>query len=318
MSETQRLKHCDEPQTIINIKDNLKPIKYDYSKRLRVTKRFLNEQNPFNQPYSIVIDRNDSMYVSNVGSNQIQKIDSLWNNSLNIPTFQVFGLALSLDQRLLAINQHPTDNQYEPISIFDEFGELKGKFGQMNSKDRLIKPMNICIDHNSDQVYVSDIGNGSIQVFNTQGEYIQRFEPILQSNILEIKPIGLAFNSTGHLLIGTSKNGMVLMCDKNQQVIGRIKSLGGGPLFDFDFGVDHSSSTSHLINLTVDRFDRLIVCDNSEMCLCFFETDLSLIRRFGDNEGMFSNPTCVSIDSQENLIICEQTSDQISVLSGSS
>ena len=116
--------------------------------------------------------------------------------------------------------------------------------------------------------------------------------------------MGVALNSRGDLFVGDSKNKRVSVFDKT----GDYLCL---------FGSDDALFIG-LLEIAIDSFDRIVVCDSMSHKLSMFDGGFKLIGQYG-NEGSkigeLNYPIGMCFDRKSNLVVCDSINNRLQVIS---
>ena len=118
-------------------------------------------------------------------------------------------------------------------------------------------------------------------------------------------PIGVALNSRGDLFVGDSNNKRVSVFDKTADYL-------------CHFGSDANFDGGYALELAIDSFDRIVVCDSESHKLSMFDGGFELIGKYGSKGrdiGQFSSPTGMCFDRKSNLVVCDAFNHRIQVIS---
>ncbi len=192
-------------------------------------------------PAGVDTDSAGNVYVADAGNNRIQKFDAAgvyldqWGGTGNgIGQFdQPWDVAIDANDRL-----YVTDNGNNRVQKFDTDGAFLGSWGEPaygpnNPQGSFDGPRGIAVDV-LDRVYVVDAGNDRVQVFGSNGEFIQLLGGLGYGPQLLNEPTGIEMGLDGKLYIADTKNDRVQSFDpalppNNTRA---IIIAGGGPYAD--------------------------------------------------------------------------------------
>ena len=156
-------------------------------------------------------------------------------------------------------------------------GENITKFPPVEIKERCFKPLRFIGEraiegrkmrkpwgitaNDSNEIFLSDIGNQRIVVFNENGEFIRCFG----QNTLKC-PNGVVFDNTGRIFVGNRDNNKILVFGQNGEYISTFHN---------------GSSLSEPRGISFDADRNLIVCDAGNKCVRFFSPDGNIFKTIG-------------------------------------
>ena len=156
-------------------------------------------------------------------------------------------------------------------------GENITKFPPVEIKERCFKPLRFIGEraiegrkmrkpwgitaNDSNEIFVSDICNQRIVVFNENGEFIRAFG----QNTLEC-PNGVLFDNMGRIFVGNRHDNKILVFGQNGEYISTFHN---------------ASSLNEPRGLSFDADGNLIVCDAGNKCVRFFSPNGSIFKTIG-------------------------------------
>ena len=117
--------------------------------------------------------------------------------------------------------------------------------------------------------------------------------------------MGVALKSRCDLFIGDSYNQRTSVFDKTGDYL-------------YHFGSDANFNGEYGLELAIDSFDRIVVCDAASNKLSMFDGGFKLIGQYGTNGsevGQFYNPKGMCFDRKSNLVVCDCYNDRLQVIS---
>ncbi|MCG7963103.1 MAG: 6-bladed beta-propeller [Candidatus Thiodiazotropha taylori] len=181
----------------------------------------------FSSPVGLAIRKDGEVLVADSELGQVVRLSAdgkpqgvFGNGDLQRPT----GLALDHDSGRVYV----ADTRANDIKIYDQHGDLIGKFGQAGDQaGQLNAPTYITVSDG--RVYVTDTLNARIQVFDTQGRWLQligeRGHYIGNLN----RPKGIAVSQDGLLYVVESYYDYLLVFDRNGEFLMPIGGPGSQP-----------------------------------------------------------------------------------------
>ena len=151
--------------------------------------------------------------------------------------------------------------KFPPVEIKERCFKSLRFFGERAIEDRkLRKPWGITAN-DSNEIFVSDMNNNRIVVFNENGEFIRSFG----QNTLKC-PNGVVFDNTGRIFVGNRRDNKILVFGQNGEYISTFHN---------------ASSLSEPRGISFDADGNLIVCDAGNKCVRFFSPDGSIFKTIG-------------------------------------
>ena len=156
-------------------------------------------------------------------------------------------------------------------------GEYITKFPPVEIKERCFKPLRFIGEraiegrkmrkpwgitaNDSNEIFVSDICNQRIVVFNENGEFIRAFG----QNTLKC-PNGVLFDNMGRIFVGNRHDNKILVFGQNGEYISTFHN---------------ASSLNEPRGLSFDADGNLIVCDAGNKCVRFFSPNGNIFKTIG-------------------------------------
>ena len=151
--------------------------------------------------------------------------------------------------------------KFPPVEIKERCFKSLRFFGERAIEDRkLRKPWGITAN-DSNEIFVSDMNNNRIVVFNENGEFIRSFG----QNTLKC-PNGVVVDNTGRIFVGNRRDNKILVFGQNGEYISTFHN---------------ASSLNEPRGLSFDADGNLIVCDAGNKCVRFFSPDGSIFKTIG-------------------------------------
>jgi DNA-binding beta-propeller fold protein YncE len=176
--------------------------------------------------HGLRVDRDDNVWVTDVGSHQVHKFDGRGKVLLSLGT----GVAGNNNDQF----DKPTDIAFGPkdeVYISDGYGNSRvqrytqdgryvgtwGTSGQGRGQFNL--PHSIVVNSEG-RVLVGDRENNRIQIFDGEGKWIATWNGYA--------PYGMALDSEGHLFVADGRAGQILLLDDKGKVRKRFGREGNG------------------------------------------------------------------------------------------
>ncbi|HUS94254.1 MAG TPA: flippase activity-associated protein Agl23 [Patescibacteria group bacterium] len=263
------------------------------------------------RPRNMAIGEDGMIFVTDSGNHRIQVFDQdgffqySWGEfgiepgQFNEP----WGIAVDDDFVYVA------DTWNHRIQKFSHDGELIDVFGQSGSPTQdqvggglFFGPRDITF--NSDgHLVVTDTGNHRLQIFDTDGNFIETVGS--QGNLPGqfYEPVGVATMATGSLLVVDTWNG-------------RIQRIGGNLLPETEWAVDawYGESIENKPYIAVDQNDRVYVSDPEGYRILIFDTTGQYLGRFGqfslDLDG-FGLPNGVAVSPDGSIFVADAGNNRV-------
>ena len=209
--------------------------------------------------------------------------------------------------------------------------------------EQLNSPLGVTVDHSTGNIYVVDLDNKCVKVFDNNAKYVFKFGDSRGEGKMDC-PTGLVI-CFDKILISQSYHILVYQLDG--KFVSRIGNRGSGDLqFGYPFGltIDESNNDIYICDFCNNRIqiishnfqyksqfgkdilhipldiklykDNIFVIDKSNPCLHIFNKDLelqkSVITRGVGQQVIY--PRCFTIDKFDNILISDCDSNSILIL----
>jgi DNA-binding beta-propeller fold protein YncE len=253
-------------------------------------------------PYGVVLDDNDRLFVSDSSGSVIHLMD--------LKTRRYKQLSELADNEKLATPVALTivegqifvvDSGLARICVFDREGKFKFCFGQ----GRLKRPSGIAYWPGGEKVYVSDTSRHVVNVFSRSGEFLD-----------EIGSRGLTagkFNFPTQLWVDHS--GRLYVSDTLNYRIQVFKS-DGTFLFMFGEQGDRPGNFAHPCGVATDSLGNIYVTDRQFENVQIFDRFGRILMAFGQEGtgiGQFWLPAGIWIDSSNRIYVADSFNKRIQV-----
>jgi DNA-binding beta-propeller fold protein YncE len=194
-----------------------------------------------------------------------------------------------------------SDTSNKQIQVFDQSGTSVFKFGKAGSKEGEFNfPYGIAGDHEG-KVYVADMYNGNISIFDSKGKFLKYFE---DKDKLLTSPGGLRIFDE-KLYVTDIKANKLFVFKLNGEKVMEVGSAG------IDEGKFIAPNA-----VTVDHDDQIYVTDSGNNRVQVFDKDgkfIKIINGSPDGKGdpTFLNPRGVAVDSKGNVYVVNNLSHNI-------
>ena len=187
------------------------------------------------------------------------------------------------------------------VQIFSSDGTYLRSFGRDgNQEGEFTRPTGIAYLNNGN-IAVADSINNRLQIFTEQGEYLTQIGGEGNLDHQFNYPWGLSVDSDGNIIVADSNNKLIKIFTPSGQF---LRKFGGEDLL-----VD----PIHCIQK--DQY--FLVSDNGDHSIKVFNTDGDFLYKFGnegEEDGVFDNPYCLSVDKAGRLMVCDGKNDRVQVL----
>ncbi|CAH1244266.1 TRIM3 [Branchiostoma lanceolatum] len=168
-----------------------------------------------------------------------------------------------------------------PVLRFGQEGSQQGQFDN---------PMDVAV--RGDRLYVPDMGNQRVQVFDLSGNFCHSFSTTTN-------PVSVAVQTDGTIVVRSGKE---------------VKkfSPSGELLHTFPLG----EYCTDPWGLAVQRDGRVVVADIGKDSIFLFEADGTLVKQVGgkgQGEGQFDQPGFVCVDKEDNIIVADKGNNRVQV-----
>jgi len=227
--------------------------------------------------------------------------------------------------------------QFRPVPWF---GQRRSAAGMLNS------PWGVAVNERN-EIAVTEVGNGRIQVFSSDGTYLRSFGRFGDKQGELRWPAGIAFDNNGYIVVVDSNNHRVQVFSEQGEFLNQFGGKGNldhqlqdpyGLSIDSDGNYIVADSSNKLIKVfspsgqflrkicgkgsftfplhCVQYDNHFIVSDSGEHCIKVFDRDGNSVYQFGkegDGDGEFNDPYCLSVNKAGHLMICDTENHRVQV-----
>jgi DNA-binding beta-propeller fold protein YncE len=209
-------------------------------------------------------DSNGRVQVFDQDSNFVRTFGSLASPS---------GIAIGPDGNIFVVEQGSQriikfTPQGEQLTAWGGEGAGEGQFDFRNGS-----PSGVAVDANG-QVYVADMANNRIQVFDSDGQFLRQWGPEKPEKDRFNWPLGVAIDIHGTVYVVDSGNARVLSFDAEGNLLGSFGSPGGE---DGQFGSSYMGPQG----VAVNPDGLILVTDTVNDRMQLFNPDGSHLRSWG-------------------------------------
>jgi streptogramin lyase len=167
----------------------------------------------------------------------------------------------------------------------------------------LSSPHGIYIDA-LDAIYVTDLGNDRVVVFNTSGTYVDEF-----TNVALDAPEDISQDSTGNFYVTSLGSDAVIKFDSLFNFVTQFGSLGATP-----------GNYNNPNGIYIDATDNIYIADSANNRIQVIDTSGTFITSFGGGgtgNGQFDAPTGIAQDSFGNFFVVDFNNSRVQVFNSS-
>ncbi|GHH97479.1 6-bladed beta-propeller [Neobacillus kokaensis] len=240
----------------------------------------------------------------------IKPIVAAANPTVGTPEFRqaVYGsfekpLNKPMDVAKIGSLIYVTDTNNQQVQVFDQSGNTISRIGKAGSgKGEFQFPYGIAGDKN-ENIYVADLYNGNISIFNSKGKFIKYFPD--QSNVLKA-PGGLRIYEEKLYVTDIKENKLFIFSLDGK----KLMEIGGAGAGNGQFIAPNA--------VAVDKDQQVYVTDSGNNRVQVFNKDGKFIKlingtKDGKGDSIFVNPRGVGVDSKGTIYIVSNMSHNIYV-----
>ena len=261
---------------------------------------------PIVHPFSLAVDSQSNIFVGNIDTNQVQKLDSDGHllSIIGGPGKEdgQFNFKASANATEVVVTTDAQDNLYVAdlnyrVQKFDKQGKFLLKWGSEGKGDGQFQgPIGLAVDSQSN-IYVSDILNNFIQKFDTTGKFLAKW--------------GSTGTDDGQFkklaTIALDKDGNIYAADNE---LNRIQKFDNSGKFLAKFG--DKTQMNGAVGTAIDAQGNIYVSDKGSILK--FDGSGKLLGqwgKFGSGDGEFSYPTALGIDKQGNIYVADWMNSRV-------
>jgi tripartite motif-containing protein 71 len=219
---------------------------------------------PLSSVVGVTVDEEGNLYVADCGSNRIQKFDSQGNS----------------------------------LSTLGSKGGGDGELYLWLDRGETIDPKgDVAVDAQG-RVYVADIGNSRIQVFDSEGQFLLKWGGEGMGDGQFYAAVGIAVSAEGDVYVADSVRGDVQRFDSQGQFLDKWSiPVGEGP------------ST---MAPEVDAEGYIYIPSREDREVHRFDSSGKLLGTIGEpgrGDGQFVKPVAVAVDHQGNIYVADETAN---------
>ena len=237
----------------------------------------------FNLPTDVAIDHNDDVFVADSWNHRIQK----------------FSKRGTFKTKWGQIGQGNGDF-YNPWSVITDLNNHEVYVGEYSNQ--FYAPLGLAIQ--AGQIYVADMGNDRIQVFDKNGNFVKKWGTRGVGNGQFNNPQSIASDTQGYLYITDTNNHRIQKFTKDGIYIKQWGSLGS-----------NDNQFVSPVGIIVDNFDKVYVTESAHK-VKKFDSDGNFITSFGSPgaaDGQLNNPDGIAIDPARRVYVADSVNNRIQV-----
>ena len=259
-------------------------------------------------PYGVAFNRHGEMYIAEYSPGQVAVFDSSGKRVSTIGS-RGFGPGQFQSTHYIAIDSN--DNIYvtsnHKLQKFNRKGEFIKSIGSNSVKSKLGEfsfPQGLKV-HKS-QVYVCDLQNSRIQVFDLELSFITSFGTKGSGEGQYVEPNDLAFDSQGNIYVCEYGNNRVQVLDPNGRYLGQFGDKNGPGKLNQPDGIRIENNCVYVSDSGNHRIAVFQLSGHSGVFLTSFGKE-------GWERGEFNKPRGIVFDCNSFLYVCDWANNRIQV-----
>jgi len=156
-----------------------------------------------------------------------------------------------------------------------------------------------------DRIITTDFFGYRIQIFDSSGNFINKFGSEGSAPGQFLNPIRVTVDSSDRIIIADARNHRVQIFDSSGTFYNAF-GTGGSDTSQFDMPV----------GVGVDNSDQIVVADTGNDRIQVFDSFGNLVTVFGSSgtaTGQFQSPTGVAVDNSDQIVVADTGNDRIQV-----
>ena len=258
-----------------------------------------------NTPYGVVITKNEEIVVAERGANCITILNKEGRKVKSFGTYGQFtyprGVAISHDGHILV----PDNHRLQKLTFEGDCVKSVGSGETGNGPLQFNVPIGITVHPTTGQIFIADMYNHRIQVFNKDLTYSHSFGKKGSSQEQFNCPWDVTFDNEEYLYVADRYNHCIKKFTPTGQYISTFSSEGSNP-----------GQIKQPTSIIIDN-NLLYVSELGNNRISIFYTNGYFIHCFGKSgsgEGEFSGPCGITIDSLSNLYVSDSGNNRLVVL----
>jgi len=204
------------------------------------------------------------------------------------------------------INSSPFQIQILPKQRnYNEINQPKLTFGSNgNGNGQFYSPYGVTIN-STGNIFVSDIDNNRIQIFDFEGNFLSTFGSEGNENGQFNYPRGITGNSKGDILVCDESNHRIQIFDFEGKFVSAFGSKGKG-----------NGQFSYPEGICVDFNDNIYICEYGNNRIQILDSEGNFLLAFGsqgNENSQFNGPAGITINSKGNIIVSDYGNSRIQI-----
>jgi len=199
-------------------------------------------------------------------------------------------------------NTVSSNNPSTSAALQTQWGSAGSDNGQFNN------PYGVAVSPGGN-VYVTDRNNNRVQVFDSNGNYLNKWGSAGAGNGQFNGPHGIVVDSSGNVFVADTFNHRVQKFDSSGAYLGQFGGFGSG-----------NGQFNTLYGLAKDASGNIYVADTGNQRIQKFNNSGVYQSQFGSagsGNGQFSNPTNLAIASGGNIYVADNLNNRVQVFNSS-
>lgn len=259
----------------------------------RTSKRLL-------RPYSIFVDENDRLYITDPGAYRVTVIDLKTMETMNITEAGEEDFLYPIGVVALKGKIYVSDSMRKKVFILDEKGKKIGEFS-----GRFERPTTIALNPSRGLIYVADTLSHRIHIYDLEGRFIGGFGSNGDGKGEFNFPTHVWIDSAGNVYVTDSMNFRIQILEGDGRFIGMFGTHG-----DWYGDLDKPKG------IATDSDGNIYVVDSIKDMVKIFDREGRLLLFFGQNGTNFGDfwlPSGIFIDKKDNIYVADTYNGRIQV-----
>jgi DNA-binding beta-propeller fold protein YncE len=235
----------------------------------------------------------------------VANVDKSGPPKFNQSLYGDFNMPLKKPMDVTKIDEllYVTDAGSQRVQVFDQSGSVVLTFGKLGTKEgELTFPYGISGDKKGN-IYVADMANGKISIFNSRGKFIKYFQET-DKNKMITSPGGLRISNDKLYVTDIKKNKLFIFNMQGK----KLMELGGAGMDNGKFIAPNA--------VTIDKDDNIYVSDSGNNRVQVFDKKGKFIKilngsKDGKGASTLINPRGVAVSSDGTVYIVNNLAHNI-------
>ena len=259
-----------------------------------------------NMPRGIAVCANGGIVVVESGSNCVtifnkfdEKVRSLGNEQNECQFTSPHGLAITANGHVLVTDNH----RLQKLTVYGKHLKSVGSEAPGSGQLEFNSPHGITVHPSTGQIFVADIKNNRIQVFNDNLTFSHTI--VVTGRVQFELPYDVALDNDGFMYIPEWSHGRIMKLTCKGRLVKTFGTHGTDP-GELSFPSSLVISNNNLVYVTERGNDRVSIFDTKgKFVHCFGKT--------GREEGELYGPRGITIDRLGNLYISDSSNNRVVV-----